>query len=288
MGSLAGEGDGCDEAEGPDGDLRSYTRIDEDVWRCFQEQVKRKIATDSPPNDNRPDENEDTLTLEEICYERIWQARLRRDKAFGVDYEPEPWERNVMSLLYEELSETLDGSLSSEHWTTMRYLFHPESGEHKSILMKRGPVLFKKKEHELLLFSHGFILCDVAVAKNDGSAQVLVDNGQKLRMSCAYRLSDVDVVERISDLEGILVEDEAFKVDLPSLAFAIVTKQSSPIFVTTSKRGQLDSWLEAFKTCLVWHCDNIDWGHEVVSKVDTEVSVGIPSDWRCSNIDWGV
>lgn len=269
----AGEGDVCDKGLSHDDHILSHTRIDEKIWRCFREQIK--ITTDNPPNDSRPDRNEDDLILEEICYDRIWQARLRRDQAFGVNYVLEPWEENVMSLLYEELTDTLDGTFSSEHSRTIRYLFHPENGEHKSVLMKRGPVLVSRREHELLLFSHGFILCEV-------EEQLL------RRIACAYRLNDVDMVEQISDLEGTLVEDEAlFKLDLPSLTFAILTKMTEPIYVTTSKRGQLDSWLEAFKTSLVWHCDTIDWGYEDVDKVNTEVSDGIPSDWRCSNIDWG-
>ena len=79
----AGEEDVCDEGSDDD-DVLVHTRIDAKIWRCFREQIK--ITTDNPPNDSRSEKNEDDPTLEEICYDRIWQARLRRDQAFGVNY----------------------------------------------------------------------------------------------------------------------------------------------------------------------------------------------------------
>mmetsp|Transcript_50356 Transcript_50356/g.107241 ORF Transcript_50356/g.107241 Transcript_50356/m.107241 type:complete len:616 (+) Transcript_50356:155-2002(+) len=98
---------------------------------------------------------------------RSWNIRLSRETVFSRYYFPEQWELREMKTVVEFLELENPNNTSSllnqpgKEATKMAIssIFFPGDHDPKSVLLKRGPILFDgTDERELLLFTHGFVL----------------------------------------------------------------------------------------------------------------------------------
>lgn len=141
-----------------------------------------------------------------------------------------------------------------------------------------------------MLFTSGFIVSRIM----ERSAAAAV----RRELDAAFRVSDAERVEALAESYGRggmeLLDPEAtaltFVIHLVDGPSGGINSDGIPLFVTCSKPGHADAWVEAFRVVMAWSCPTIDWGIEE-GRGGEECDVGIesyPSDWRCSTIDWGV
>ena len=106
-----------------------------------------------------------TLTAGERQDIRSWNTRLHRDTVFSRYYFPEQWElrelKTIEKFLELDIKNTswLDEPGKETTKRTVGDIFFPGDHDAKSVLLKRGPILFDGvDEREMLLFTHGFLL----------------------------------------------------------------------------------------------------------------------------------
>jgi len=75
-------------------------------------------------------------------------------------------------------------------------IFFPAQDDHKSVLLKRGPVLVDGEERELMLFTNGFVLSRVEL---DALVDLLLDASSG--SGGARGVTSEEIHERFSDLD---------------------------------------------------------------------------------------
>jgi len=105
-----------------------------------------------------------TLTQGELKDISLWNTRLARDTVYSRYYFPEKWELRELKTIEKFLELEKDTPWLNEPGRettkqTVGDVFFPGDHDAKSVLLKRGPILFDGvDEREMLLFTHGFLL----------------------------------------------------------------------------------------------------------------------------------
>lgn len=115
------------------------------------------------------------------------------------------------------------------------------------------------------------------------------------KLDAAFKLSDVDRVETMEEsyarggMKLLDSETSALTFAIHLTDGAVSGSNRNPLFITCSKPGHTDAWVEAFRIVMAWNCPTVDWGAgEGRGKEEPDIGLeSFHSDWRCSTIDWG-
>lgn len=143
-----------------------------------------------------------------------------------------PLSKDTLDRLMDRFDSDSDGSIDLNKFKTM--LHHgmkeePQQHEEESCQTKGRPPWLKK-----------------ALGKKQKKKGVSAK--KKLRkIDAAYCMSDID---KIIDV-GLCYGADEFDPDCAKLTFAVYIKNmKDPLVVTCSKSGQVEAWMDAFRTCI--------------------------------------
>jgi hypothetical protein len=160
------------EDEGEDLDaLLNDMDIDKDfsMWKSFRVSISGSDSGDAVALPLDQDASEEAI--------QFWKERLLREEVYSKRYHPSKEEQQELHELatFVGLSRSsgfftglgrASGVLTGDHnMNLVEQLLQPGEGHPKSILLKRGPVLWKNQECELILLTHGFILATAQESK---------------------------------------------------------------------------------------------------------------------------
>ena len=257
--------DDSEEVEEEDLDaLLNDMDIDKDfsMWKSFRASISSDYSGDV---NVALDQDNNIVNQEEAEATRIqfWKERLQREEVYSKRYHPSKEEQQELQELatfvglsssssssspggfftglVRASSGVLTGDSSHMKIHLVEQLLQPGEGHPKSILLKRGPVLWKDQECELILLTHGFIL-----ATAQESSSKAKHNTSFLFVQRTYETCQLwDQVEHATNLPET------------NCSFGVGCKdESSP---SSLWEFQVDSvmshtaWLQAMETVLVHH-----------------------------------
>jgi len=143
------------------------------------------------------------LTDEERRDIEVWRQRLLKRLVYDQDYTPTELEGEEMNYIIEYLvlkkpkendnshrGHHLDESENQITEKATSSIFFAQPNEHKSVLLKRGPVLLNGEERELMIFTNGFVFSHIEL---DTLIRILLDlDGNKSSDSEGRRVAAKD------------------------------------------------------------------------------------------------
>jgi hypothetical protein len=221
--------------------------IDKDfsMWKNFRASVSSdagdvNVALKQQDNDSQEEEEAKRI--------QFWKDRLHREEVYSKRYHPSKGEKKELQevAVFVGLSKRSGSFLArastvltgeSGNMNLVQQLLQPGEEHPKSILLKRGPVLWKDQECELILLTHGFIL---ATAQESSKAK---HNTSFMFVQRTYETCQLwDQVDHATNLPE------------KNCSFGVVCKDESLLW-----EFQVDSamshtaWLHAMETVLVQH-----------------------------------
>lgn len=142
--------------------------------------------------------------------------------------------------------------------------------------------------------------------------KALSTRGVTRKLDSAFQISDIERIENMGDSAQSSESKMFVDSELTPLTLALFLKEevnnieyrrfsggtygrdaNDPLVIMCSKPGHVEAWVEAFRICTAWQCQNIDWGADEIQRGEScndgaAVLDAASSDWRCSTIDWGV
>jgi len=198
------EDEGCSENDNLANELADLD-LDTDLWTSFRNNSSIKITKRLSTGQEIEAVNEEDIIgsvaldgavspkeQEDLMH---WNARLERDEVYSTHYRPVPKEHQelidlalFLGVSYHSdnkkrtsghrLLNGLKGNLMNEITVSpVESLFHNQ--EPHSILLKRGPVLWKGEERELILLTHGFVLAQVNDKEESTKSSILKADKRK-------------------------------------------------------------------------------------------------------------
>mmetsp|Transcript_11818 Transcript_11818/g.25916 ORF Transcript_11818/g.25916 Transcript_11818/m.25916 type:complete len:605 (-) Transcript_11818:1148-2962(-) len=149
-----------------------FSASEKSIAECDIDESKGKdssgIDSELSHSDHAPlDVSFSTLTPGEIRDIRAWNIRLSREIVFSRYYVPEQWElrelKSIETFLELENPREVPRFLNEPGQETTKKtitdIFFPGDHDAKSVILKRGPILYDGvDEREMLLFTHGFLI----------------------------------------------------------------------------------------------------------------------------------
>ena len=115
---------------------------------------------------------------------------------------------------------------------------------------------------------------------------VVSNKGVTRKLEVAFGMSQVVSAEKLADNTS---HTSFVDRELAPLSLAInLHGMKDPTVVMSSKPGQVEAWVDAFRICTAWALENVDWGVDELKKEDEKPPLAYQDDWRCSTIDWGM
>ena len=115
---------------------------------------------------------------------------------------------------------------------------------------------------------------------------VVSNKGVTRKLEVAFGMSQVVSAEKLADNTS---HTSFVDRELAPLSLAInLHGMKDPMVVMSSKPGQVEAWVDAFRICTAWALENVDWGVDELKKEDEKPPLAYQDDWRCSTIDWGM
>ena len=274
---------------------------DFECWSSFRNSITRR----SVMKNSGGDEEEKALpTLGSITEATVneemaeaedlekWGKRLMREEVFSLRYRPSKAEKKELSELEKQLglrsassfiSALVDSSASANE-ATWKQLVHPESKKPSSILLKRGPILYKsssdqeEKEHEaeLILLTHGFVIAKVQPHGNSGSQSSGMGTSGAIvsrTFERAFPLTSVVCAGPDSD-------DEC------GWEIVVRSKGQEKLHFVSGSVKQQAAWLKAMETTIVNHYmhdqnfhKDLGWQYRLIHKPGfTRAVLGVEDD----------
>jgi hypothetical protein len=130
---------------------------------------------------------------------RTWAVRVERKQVFSRYYFPEQWELREKEAIQKELGITkVEANGNDVMQATIKSIFFPGDHDPKSVLLKRGPILFDGvEERELMLFTHEFLLAKIEF---DTLVNLLFDTNSAQFVS--HEKSIEDMQKRFNDVDS--------------------------------------------------------------------------------------
>ena len=233
----------------------------------------------------REQEEEEMLTKSEQAYIDKWSRRVDREEVYFTTYRPVPREEREVKDLAAFLGVTGGGGSTgttkqaggaTERSTALKLLF-PLPKEEKSVLLKRGPVLMRKRgqvdyeERELIMLSRGLIIATPLSDDEVANATAAGESSQRKMTSALAKIPSglVNGLARIPSSRGKKVIHRHFESAMllssiklddmvgESNSFAIcvddATTSVSPVtrlVFTCAKRPQKEAWMTALGKAL--------------------------------------
>lgn len=259
-------------------DMLENMDIDNDfnIWSSFRCSVVSKrspssIALETSFEDSGTADSA-KLEMEDI---QKWSRRLLRVEIYSKHYKPSAEERKELDeleqflgmggrrsfrdLLFRRKSDSSIKSSADGNWNR---LIHPEQpNQPASILLKRGPVLWKQEddlesECELILMTHGLVIASVAGGGDSSSSS-------SRRSKVILRVFEQAIMwNQVGHVTPLMEET----------SFAVVLKEGDELVFDCATSKQQEAWLEALERVLVqshMHSSSIGdigWQYQLIYK----------------------
>ncbi|KAL7581604.1 hypothetical protein ACA910_022161 [Epithemia clementina (nom. ined.)] len=272
--------------------------IDKDFecWSSFRNSMNRrseKSASDGHVNPlssiAEASAEEELLETEEIDK---WESRFNREEVYSLRYHPSKGEKKELLELEKHIGvksvqnflSTLVDSSASANEATWKQLAHPDPKTPSSILLKRGPVLYKssssgrEQEAELFVLTHGFVIATVKQTSTRGLEKQ--NSSRRNAVAVALQFNRAVLFKSLVCVAPDSDDDCGWEMVIRS-----TTGQEKLSFVSGSPKQQA-AWLKAMETIVVNHFvhDNIftkdlGWQYKLIHKPGFTRSVlGVEDD----------